>query len=1290
MSSVKFVLVFLLTITAFSQSHRDQMAFRGLGVEQGLSQNSVISMAQDSIGYMWFATQDGLNRYNGRTFKHYNKQFEDITRATFSNLGKVYIDKQNRLWIITHSGQLERYQAKTDTFNIVKQGFRASAIFQDEKLNLFIGSYGNGLFKVNYKTKDTIAIFKKEDKTTTVYNIVQAKKEILVAASGAVYRVFDNGRYIKVPVKTSTETNFGTLEQDRAGGFWLGSYGNGLFYMPENNNEFVKYSHEDLPNDLNIEDLLIDSKNRLWIATYGNGVYLIDFPTNSIKNFKANKNNPFAIHYNDMLCLYEDITGVIWIGSDGTGASYYDEHLIKFNILTNNQVPRTVNVDMIRSFTTDKDYNFWIGTSGKGLTYHNTNDETFTTYTIDNSPLNSNRIISLNYFEEELWVGHQGYGLNIIESSGNYLSFSELNNYTIWRILEESKSRRWLATERHGIVLFDKYKGIMKQFNTSNSALTQNNIRAFIKGNHNDFWIGTDNKGVFKLDIKTNKISKVKGLDDKIKSLFIENQTLWVGTFGAGLKKFDIANNTIKVYTEKDGLPNQVVYGILPDNDKNLWFSTNNGLCRFKPVDEDFEVFSVDDGLQDTEFNTGAYFKDSKGTLYFGGLEGLNWFSPEKITYNNVKPKTIISKFEVFSKEQPLMGNTKFKYNQNTVTFTFSSLHFSQPERNQYRYRLLNYDDNWISPKSINFAHYTNLPPNTYTFEVISSNYDGVWNNNSATFAFTILKPWYLTTTMKLFYMLAFLILSLGVYKYLKFRWNVKTQLQLEHAETERLKKLDEFKTQLYTNISHEFRTPLTLISGPIDHQLSKEDLKPEDRKELGLVKQNATRLLNLVNQMVDLSLIDSGQINLKVTQGNLTVLLTQIVSAFRYKANEKSIQINSTIQNLSNAWYDSDIIEKIASNLLSNAVKYAPESSAISFDANKQESALVLSVTNTTKEITKKDLGKLFERFYQDDATEEGVGVGLALVKELVSLSKGRVVVSSLDSDNIQFMVTLPIEKNAFKTSEIIYVENDDELYNNHFEDDLSDNSRTLLLVEDDVDIRTFMASIFKGAYKIIEANNGKIGVEMALKHIPDLIISDVMMPVEDGIYLCNALKHNELTSHIPIILLTAKVGEAQKKEGLNTGADAYVTKPFNTETLKLRVEKLIENRQKLQKHFSKGFDLNPEIRISSTEEEFLKRLKSVLDKNLVNPDFSSVAFSKAMGMSRTQLHRKLKAITGSSTSEFIRSQRLKLSVELLKKSDATISEVAYQVGFNTPSYYIKCFKEAYKCTPNDYLQKS
>ncbi|KJD34237.1 histidine kinase [Tamlana sedimentorum] len=1289
---LKFRLCFLLLMSMLAFGQTQQMAFQQLNVEQGLSQNSVISIAQDSIGYMWFATQDGLNKYNGRDFKQYNKQFEDITRATFSNLGKIYIDKQNRLWIITHSGNLELYQPQTDNFKPIKLNFKASTVFQDSEKNLFIGSYNSGLVKIDVKTKDTLQVFKNQDALKTVYEIAEFQNKLFVATEGALFQVSTNNRYKNVSVASNASANFSALAQDNNETIWLGSFGKGLFYKSKNQSAFTAFKHENLPSNLNIEDLLIDSKYNLWIVTYGNGAYYINLKENTVTNFKANKNNPFALHYNDILCLYEDITGLVWFGTDGTGASFYDQHLIKFNILTNNQVSNEVNVDMVRSLVTDKNDNLWIGTSGKGLTYFNDEIGQYKTLTTSNSNIASNRVISLNYYEDELWVGHQGYGLNSLENVERFNFFNEIKDYTIWKIIPITKTKRWLATERHGLVLFDREKGVIKSYNSNNSNLQENNIRTAELENDSIFWLGAESSGVYKLNIKTNKIDKIETLHDKIKSLYVSNNTLWVGTLGSGLKKYNLKTKAVTVYGLNDGLPNQVVYGILPDETNNLWLSTNNGLCKFDVSNNTFEAFTTFDGLQNAEFNTGAYYKGKNGVLYFGGLDGVNWFTPEKLTYNTVKPKTIISNFEVFSKKHPMVKNTKLNHNQNTLTFTFSSLHFSQPERNSFKYRVFNYDDNWIDSKSVNFAHYTNLEPGKYTFQVISSNYDGIWNNEPANFSFTILKPWYLTNTIKIFYLVLIVLALLGVYRYLNWRWKIKTQLQLEHAETERLKKLDEFKTKLYTNISHEFRTPLTLILGPLDKQLSKKELTEHDKNELELIKQNANRLLGLVNQMVDLSIIDSGQGQLKVKAGNLNVLLKQIVAAFSYKALEKGIVIESKIENLDIAWYDTDVIEKISSNLLSNAIKYAPEQSKVVLNANRQNEDLVFSITNTNEDISRTDLGKLFQRFYQDNEASEGVGVGLALVKELINLSHGSIIANSIAKDKIQFNITMPINKSAFKASEIIEETKAPSTENNI---SISKNEKSikpdLLIVEDEPEIRKFIVSIFQTDYNIIEAINGKIGIEKALKHQPDLIISDIMMPETNGISLCNTLKYNEITSHIPIILLTAKVGDKSEIEGLKTGVDAYITKPFNSEKLKLRVEKLIENRRALQNHFLNNFSIvPPDIKVTSAETEFLKRLKQVVDDNLTKPSFTAEAFKSTMQMSRTQLHRKLKAVVGLSASEFIRNQRLQLAVNILKKHPGvTVSELAYQVGFNTPSYFIKCFKSVYNCTPSKYSSK-
>ncbi|WP_299335800.1 hybrid sensor histidine kinase/response regulator transcription factor [uncultured Psychroserpens sp.] len=1283
------IILLFVSFSAFAQDSK-QVSFRELTVAEGLSQNSVVSIAQDTTGYMWFATQDGLNKYDGRTFSFFNKQFEDVTRPTYSKLGKLYVDKQDNLWIISNSGHLEKFNRDTQKFTFIPKINNASIIVQNSENNYYIGTFGNGLYKINSKSNDTLKVFDSQLKQLNIYDIIEFDNTHYIATSTQLFKITNNNLE---PVRIeNNHKNFSAVTTSKDETIWLGSFENGLFYKSKDAQTFKKFRHPKLPETLNIQDILTDTSNNLWIATYGNGLYIVDIEKNSVAHFSENKDDPYALQYNDVLCLFQDYTGTVWLGTDGAGLSYYDEHLTKFNRITNDQTPKDIPVDVARAIAYDDEKTIWIGTSGKGLTAINLDKDIYRSYTTKNTSLNSNRIMSL-LFDDDLWIGHQGEGLQVLESNGNISTIDALQNETIWKIIKHAPNQFWLCTRDSGIILYEKNNGVIQQYNTDNSALTSNNIRTIEKGSSDDIWIGSENNGLFLLNTKTKQIESVNEIPDKIKSLYYDDNVLWIGTNGNGIKAFYPLNKSITTYTIEYGLSNNVIYGILPDENGNLWLSSNKGITRFNPKDKRTfyaENYTENSGLQSFEFNTGAYFKADDGTLFFGGLEGINWFSPSNLTSNEVKPKTVISKFEIFNEGQDMTPMAKFRHNQNTLTFTFASLHFSEPSKNLYRYKLLNHDEDWSKPSYNNVAHYTNLPPNEYKFLVTSSNYEGIWNKTPTRYSFEILKPWYKTNLAYTIYGLLLILGIYAVFSYFKFKWKLETQFRLEHAETERLKQLDEFKTKLYTNISHEFRTPLTLISGPIDHQLSKDTLEPQDRKELNLVKQNANRLLNLVNQMLDLSLIDSGQLRLQVTEGNLNILLKQIVAAFQYKADEKHINIISTINNLDQVWFDVDSIEKIVSNLLSNAIKYAPEHSKIIIDANDQDHNLVLSIINVNISISKSNFAKLFQRFYQDNEASEGVGVGLALVKELVNLSKGNITANTVDNDKVQFTVTLPIHKTAFDTSEI-KIQSDTEPRSNETDAQSNENndSPVLLIVEDDNDIRAFVASIFKNSYTIVEAENGKAGIDTALKYIPDIIISDVMMPVQDGIALCNTLKYNELTSHIPIILLTAKVGEENEIEGLKTGADAYITKPFNSEKLELRVKKLIENRQQLQKHFSKDFNINPELSITSTEADFLKRLKTVLDDKITDSDFTSEAFSIAMNMSRTQLHRKLKAIVGMSASEFIRSQRLKLAIELLKKSDATTSEIAYQVGFNTPSYFIKCFKDVYNCTPSDYNLK-
>jgi signal transduction histidine kinase/DNA-binding response OmpR family regulator/ligand-binding sensor domain-containing protein len=1106
------------------------------------------------------------------------------------------------------------------------------------------------------------------------------------------------------------------LAKSPDGNIWLGTLGNGLYYKPQSSNTFLSVSeiNDKLPDNLYILSLHVDRFDRLWVCTLEEGIFLLNLKHNTLEKLKFQKGNLYALSDNEIFDLYEDKNGVIWLGTNVSGLAYYDEYLSKFNVLTSNQTPEGTSVETVIALASDDANNIYIGKTS-GLTIFNTNTKEFKTFTQENSQLPNNNVNTLNFNGDQLWIGNgllrgENGGLSVLDKNGDLkkinLYFEDNQEVTyVNPVFFDSNGICWLGTER-GLVKWERQNNTVNKVGNSldkEIEFESKLVRSIIEDEKGYIYFATRDNEIFKVNLITYETTLVTSKFSQIKCIQFSpshKDILWIGTNGSGLIAYNIKTLKSETFSYDNGLPDNVIYGILSDNNNNLWLSTNKGITRFlynSESDIEIETYGVNDGLQGLEFNTDAYYKDSDGVLYFGGLNGINWFHPASINKNPNLPKTNISEVTVLNNVVDFSVNNVFSYDQNTISFGFESLNFSKPEGNSFKYRLVNHHNEWIESGTSNEARYVNLPPNDYTFEVISSNYDGIWNTIPATYSFTILEPWYLNNFAKFVYFLLTILIIYGIYRYFKWRWHMRMQLELESRETARWKKLDEFKTKLYNNISHEFRTPLTLISGPVENQLVKPNISENDKIELNLIKRNSKRLLNLVNQLLDLSKLETGNLKLLVSKGNLTVLLKQLATAFEFKAKEKGITFSYDIADIEEAWFDRDVIEKIVSNLLNNAVKYAPKNGYVSFLTTLNEGYLTITVINNGNHLKDEDLPKLFQRYYQNDKHSEGVGIGLSLVKELTVLSHGNVVAHTMNTDDIQFVVSLPIERSYFNAMEIVDTNFDRELSEDtlDLEDETmlefhKDNEKPLLLiVEDDEDIRTFVKSIFKADYKIVETQDGEVGIKKALQHIPDVIVSDVMMPKVDGIELCNTLKEDFKTSHIPIILLTAKSGDHNEIEGLKTGADAYITKPFNSEKLKIRVEKLIATRKKLQAYYGKNNALDfHNLKVSKTDEQFFNNLQEAIKEDLVQTDFTSEKLSKLMYMSRMQLHRKLKALLGLSTSEFIRNERLKLAISLLEKSDSTISEIAYQTGFNAPTYFMKCFKEVYHCTPTEYLE--
>lgn len=1318
MKAVCFIISALFVIKSYGQP---QVSFRQLSVNEGLSQNSVVSITQDSIGYLWLATQDGLNKFDGNKFQIYNAFFLDVTKPTYSHLGKVYTDREGNIITIPISKKPHIYNKKDNSFSSFSNLKDVNSVYQDSKKNYWFGTYASGLFKKDFITKKTTLIIPSEkiatffsiseDKNGNIWLTSQGKILSLNIETNSVTSYFPDGNLKSI-------TNYSNLLFDVSGTIWLGTYGNGLWFKEPKSSKFKRINtlfneEKELPNNLNVLSMHIDKKNRLWIGTFGNGLFKINLTTLEINHFEVRKHNPRSIHYNDILCIYEDYTGTLWFGTDGAGASFYDEYLEKFNVVNNNQIPEEINIDLVRAIEVDKKNDVWIGTSGKGLSRYSPETNQWKTFTEKTGGLSSNRVVSLFIDDDnDLWIGTQDGGLNIMQSNGkiNYYNKNTtiaLAVETIWNIFKDTSNTIWLATRDHGLIQFDKHKGVLKIYDKSNG-LPSNNIRIISQGENQTLWVGTEENGILLLDTKTDtfidfqKDFNIKDKNDtkKVKSLYYDKKGfLWVGTNGNGLSVFDLKNKNFYNYTINDGLPNNVIYAILPDAENNLWLSSNRGITMLapplnfknKPVIVNYDNY---DGLA-TEFNTGAYFKTKNNTFYFGGLEGYYWFNPTEIQKNEVLPKTVITGFEVYNNSFPLINNTKLTYKQNTIAFTFSSLQFSLPKKNKYMYKLENYDENWIESKGLNSVRYTNLPYGSYKFSVKSSNYDGVWNDTPADFYFKILKPWYLSGWMFFAYTLLTLLIAILTYYYFKWRWKMTLNLKQEKQESERLKRLDEYKTKLYTNLAHEFRTPLTLISGPVKKQLSGSDLKLDSKNDLQLVERNINQLLCLVDQLLELSKLESGKMTLKVKQNDLGLYLKVLTESFQFLAEQHGLKLIAKTSDIGDAWFDADIIERIVNNLFSNAIKYTSKGGLITFQAKKiDENRFRMTFINDIDGIVERDISKIFNRFYQINEDSEGSGIGLSLVKELTTLSHGTIEASYLDASKMKFVINLPITKNAFLDNEI---DSTTTFQNNEPQIEIATNNLVenntkpiALIVDDNQDIRKFIKSLLATDFKIVEAKNGFEGVEKAFKIIPDIIISDVVMPLKTGIELCEILKHDEKTSHIPIIILTGKTDEKDEIAGLNTGADDYITKPFNPRTLQIRVNNIIQNRNKIHQRFKQDNLFSPkEIAVTSADQVFLEKVQILLDQHLTNPEFTSEIFSKLVAMSRMQLHRKMLAYTGLSTSNFIRSQRLKQASSILKSSQYTINEVAYMVGFSTPSYFIKCFKEMYGLTPLEYINR-
>jgi signal transduction histidine kinase/ligand-binding sensor domain-containing protein/AraC-like DNA-binding protein len=1291
--------------------------FEHISVEQGLSHSTVIDIVQDKQGFLWFSTWSGLSRYDGFTFMKYFSDPVDTNSLSDNSLRGMAITDDGKIWIGSSNG-LTVYDPLTDKLTQVSDLLNDDEILhaqKDDNGDLWFKSDYENLLYYNYSE----ATFTKYPlrEITSIKNIaircfwVNSDNKLLIGTTRGLFSIdVDSIKMTgKIKIKQIIKDKIiWSMLEDEDKNLWIGT-DKGVITFPDK--DVAKKAGVNLQEY--ITDFMISDDKKLWVGTYY-GLHVYDL--------KKNKQSGYLFPDDHVEKIYQDNSNVIWVSIRGEG-------LYKFSS-ERKQFPAAIDVDVqVFSVFEDDDKNLWIG-SHTGILKINQLTKTKKNYKIQSPNFPPPHIIIKNKYGE-MFTG----GLGVTAYSKELDKFMPLNvNHSIspdfkskvvpgnfgWVFtLFDDDEYMWIGC--NGLLRYEyKTRRLSRILNRSTGEnLFPNFVTNIHKDKKNNMWIGSSN-GLFLFDPESEKIehftpdqSDLQSISDNYVSKIIdskEDNILWIAT-GFGLNKFDTKTRKFLNYTTEHGLSNNGIQNLFYDEKGFLWMSTNNGISRFDPQDETFKNYYKSDGLQDNAFSS-AYFKNSDGKIFLGGSGGITAFYPDSIRDNLDFPNIVITSFKLFNQEAKLDTAINHRkkitllHNENVFSFEYAALDFTNSLRNQFAHKLEGFDKDWIFTGNKHDVTYTNLDPGEYTFHVKGTNHDGIWNEKGTSLRITILPPIWATWWAYLIYAISFLILVYFLRRYELNRLSFKHGLELKDTEARKLHEVDNLKSKFFTNISHEFRTPLTLIFGPakdISEKAKDEDIK----HSAGIIKRNANKLFELINQLLDLSKLEAGKMTLETSEQDIIPLLKGLVLSFTSFAERKKITLQfNTIVDYLNVYIDNDKIDKIITNLLSNAFKFTPKGGKIDFTVEKLKKEVEMRISDNGIGIPEERIVKIFDRFYQVDGSytgeSGGTGIGLALTKELVELHKGYITVDCKEGEGTTFRVRLPLGKEHLKPEEIVEKEikgvTTKTIEETEFipgtekrkatVDILLETSKPqLLVVEDNLDVKNYIVSHLEKDYGIEEAIDGEDGFTKSIEQIPDLIVSDVMMPKMDGFQFCAKIKIDERTSHIPIILLTAKASGESKIEGLETGADDYIMKPFDAKELKVRIKNLIEQRKKLREHFQREGIFNLDNKnITSVDKKFLEKAVKIINEHLSDSLFGVELFANKIALGRATLHKKLVALIGEPPSELIKRMRLDKAAKLIEINFGNISGIALEVGFNNPAYFSECFRKQFGVTPSQY----
>jgi signal transduction histidine kinase/ligand-binding sensor domain-containing protein/AraC-like DNA-binding protein/ActR/RegA family two-component response regulator len=1346
-----------------------------LGIENGLSNNAVTSIFRDHNGFMWFGTYDGLNRYDGYECTVFRNVIGDSNSIHSNNINSINEDAGHNIWV---GGQKEIsiYNPLTQHFTIPAYTFSnntTSHQLADNVVKLQLikgntmlaGTQHNGLFYFdNSITNGRQVPLIGDIKNSVSYYVTDIKYDV---ASNTTYVLVQNeGLFVYdvikriLTLKNSMPRQANCINISGNGDIWIGD-NNGL-YLCDNLANTISPSV--LPNKISVVDICEDKRGTLWIASDGAGIWLLKPGKRKAYPMSATiaENKPL-INSNSVYAIYEDKQERKWIGTLRGGVNIIEPQINIFKPVVYHVSNNMAAIDnFILSFCEDDSHNVWIGTDGAGLRYWDRTNNTFKNFSHDSS---NSRSISSNFVtgiikdgNAGLWISTWFGGINrydfLTHSFKHYACINPVSNTAnnnVWTLLHDSRKRLWAAAVRNGgLYLFNEK---LNSFTIYDSKLTD--LQCLAEDSEGNIW-GGDYTSLIKIDTISRK-HKLYNIGYAIRSIYEDKKNnFWVGTQEGGLFLFNRQNGTYKRFTTTQGLPQNTILRILEDGDGDLWLSTYNGLSRFDPVKEIFKNFSQADGLQSNQFSFNAALTLSNGELLFGGIKGFNVFYPKTVYEKKAIPQLFLSNLSI--NNSPVQNNLSYikdkdangilkvivPYNDATLSLNFLGIDYTDASNINYAYYLEGWDKDWNYVKNTRTANFSRLREGDYTFKVKLSYGNGEWSEAVELLHITILPPWYRTWWA---YSLYVLLICAVFYVYVLYKsrqTKLHYEVRLAHLETQTEKDLNEKKIAFFTNVSHEFRAPLSLIINPIK-DLLKNPVSHAENAELKVVYRNAQRLLRLVDQLLLFKKADSED-SVNLANLNLVSLAKNVFACFTEQAriNNISYEMECGLTDLMING-DREKIEIALFNILSNAFKYTPNGGAINFSIQEEASQVKLVISDTGGGISQEEGGKLFERFYQIKNADgkSGFGIGLYLVKKFIEAHQGSVSYESELGKGTSFIIFLnkmnpgfntggkgkiAAKKNAGKDLEesgndtVDYTEerninlakqaasNDEPTSSilselnaampeeeiaditqiSPVQDELVSDKKALLIIDDDIEILNYLAGIFSTEYKIYKAVSADDGLKLAHEHLPDLIISDIVMKGLNGLELCKILKEDETVSHIPIILLTGTSSEETQLKSMEMGADDYIKKPFDKDLLMARVKSLLKRRNILQNYFFNEVTLGTaKFKVSAEYKGFLNQCIKIIEDHLEDDQFSIKVLAGEIGMSHSNLYRKVKSVSGQTITGFVRFIRLKKAAELLLHTDKNVSETARLTGFNDTKYFRVQFSKLFGLNPSEYIKK-